>query len=567
MAKTWSEVENSEAFKSLPASEKVKAKNEYWNTVVTAKPEFNSLSELDKIGAYSEFIGQQENESSFLKDLSTYGPMARGTQAVREGLTAKDIPYLGYSAVSGAIANAPETLAKSPIAGFWGKPSKTFQFPFVRPSTEAGQRLGGELQLASGLVPTEVVGSFAPKAARRLEYGLRGGLKGTTEKAEKIASEILQPEDIARAEELGRMSPSVREYMKIAKPTKSYRDIAKSFREAIGANFRKRAEIIRGDNFKVEPKDYTKELADLYNKMDEFSQTEPKDIATITRIAQREILKSNVKDRVSAEVMKERLGKLAQPLLDKRSAGTLTGNESAKLMAYDALRAGLRRVTIGGNKEVADLNNTYEGLREGLTLASKRFQESQKLTQPGVLGNIVSNLPWFSREPGYGATRTAYQILKTQKHLGSKTKQVAKLYGLAREFGTPPIQTPQYAGQLGHMRTIVTPPEGYSTALVPTGKVTRVTRGNLLPPPLSTGEVIERFSGRQIGQRLLPQPMAEAKVLETMPWGKQVPKTIKVPMKIGVGWKQLTPGEASVIERTKQYPELKYMIEQFLKGE
>jgi hypothetical protein len=57
MAKPWSQVEQSPQYQSLPYSDKLRAKEEYWNTVVVKKEEFSKLANTQKEQAKKEFIG------------------------------------------------------------------------------------------------------------------------------------------------------------------------------------------------------------------------------------------------------------------------------------------------------------------------------------------------------------------------------------------------------------------------------------------------------------------------------------------------------------------------------
>jgi hypothetical protein len=57
MAKSWAEVESSESYKSLADGDKSIAKQQYFEEVVSKKPEYESLSESDRIAAKSEFLG------------------------------------------------------------------------------------------------------------------------------------------------------------------------------------------------------------------------------------------------------------------------------------------------------------------------------------------------------------------------------------------------------------------------------------------------------------------------------------------------------------------------------
>ena len=57
MPKSWSEVEQSQQYQSLPQQDKDMAKQEYFKSVVMAKPEFNQLNDTQKQEARNEFLG------------------------------------------------------------------------------------------------------------------------------------------------------------------------------------------------------------------------------------------------------------------------------------------------------------------------------------------------------------------------------------------------------------------------------------------------------------------------------------------------------------------------------
>jgi hypothetical protein len=57
MAKPWIEVEQSEAYQSLDPASQIAAKQEYWNTVVTAKDGYNNLPPQEQLAAKTEFMG------------------------------------------------------------------------------------------------------------------------------------------------------------------------------------------------------------------------------------------------------------------------------------------------------------------------------------------------------------------------------------------------------------------------------------------------------------------------------------------------------------------------------
>lgn len=57
MAKSWLQVEQSQEYEALPFQDKVKAKREYWNNVVSTKPNFSTLTQENQQKAKNEFFG------------------------------------------------------------------------------------------------------------------------------------------------------------------------------------------------------------------------------------------------------------------------------------------------------------------------------------------------------------------------------------------------------------------------------------------------------------------------------------------------------------------------------
>jgi hypothetical protein len=57
MAKPWSVVEQSEEYQALAPEERLAAKQEYWDTVVTAKKDYNNMPPQEQLAAKTEFMG------------------------------------------------------------------------------------------------------------------------------------------------------------------------------------------------------------------------------------------------------------------------------------------------------------------------------------------------------------------------------------------------------------------------------------------------------------------------------------------------------------------------------
>ena len=82
MAKSWSEVEQSVEFKSLNPAQQSQAKTQYFDTVVTAKPEFAALDTPKKYAARQQFLGAAPQQAGGQPDVEQFlGTMKQIMQA------------------------------------------------------------------------------------------------------------------------------------------------------------------------------------------------------------------------------------------------------------------------------------------------------------------------------------------------------------------------------------------------------------------------------------------------------------------------------------------------------
>jgi len=113
---------------------------------------------------------------NMVQDSVVAGPgIARGLQAVRQGLKIEDAPFLAAKTVSGAMAGMPEFFANRPVAALTeagteiadkiksvSRPSNDL---FPKPVTESGRKLGEELELAASAAP---FAGTAPKVGEKI---------------------------------------------------------------------------------------------------------------------------------------------------------------------------------------------------------------------------------------------------------------------------------------------------------------------------------------------------------------------------------------------------------------
>lgn len=129
MPKTWSEVQQSDLYDNLSPQDKINAKKEYWNNVVSSRQDYNTLNRISKQQAKSEFFG-----GSLVSDLPE--SQFRRNNVVLE--TAKDT---SGTAIRSAV-NVPLNIAKGVGT-------------IIKNPLQAGKAIGGT---AVGLVQKAIPG-------------------------------------------------------------------------------------------------------------------------------------------------------------------------------------------------------------------------------------------------------------------------------------------------------------------------------------------------------------------------------------------------------------------------
>src|SRR3990167_2982531 len=94
MAKPWSKVEASEAYKKLSPQNRVNAKIQYWQEVISVKSQFQELSPQNKTSARNQFFAKERNftppiipEGSLRKGYREYGaPLAHALSTLALGI-------------------------------------------------------------------------------------------------------------------------------------------------------------------------------------------------------------------------------------------------------------------------------------------------------------------------------------------------------------------------------------------------------------------------------------------------------------------------------------------------
>lgn len=213
--KTWSEVTNSDAYKKLSSSEKQRAKNEYWDTVVVPKAGYKELSKNDQLSAKKEFFGEKspgveyQNITGQMFNVPgaaiTSGLMGRGY--IEGALNPSQVPTgadIGRNIGVNIAGRMPQSIA--PIAGDLlgqvGQDIGSIVDPrnIVNPITVAAltSQLGAVKNAASSIAQT--------KPAKKLINAMKGlfskkdALGGTINKIDDIAEKYVQASNKVKQE-------------------------------------------------------------------------------------------------------------------------------------------------------------------------------------------------------------------------------------------------------------------------------------------------------------------------------------------------------------------------------
>lgn len=200
MAKPWAAVEQSESYRNLSPQAKVQAKAQYWDSVVTTKPNYTTLDAESKTKAKTEFFGGSTESGDTRKPFFHFGPVSesefaggerrflgnifeRPGAAIRSGLLGR-----GFSEGANLPQNVPrfQDLALDKFYGatdpFIEKAERTFSpaGQFLRRQRDITGNVPSAVGLAGDILtnPADVLGllagkapvgrAFAPEVARQL---------------------------------------------------------------------------------------------------------------------------------------------------------------------------------------------------------------------------------------------------------------------------------------------------------------------------------------------------------------------------------------------------------------
>lgn len=244
-------------------------------------------------------------------------------------------------------------------------------------------------------------------------------------KAEKLTSEILpvKTKELANAIEKGNQSKTITEATKIMTKSKDYNEMVNKFDEAIDKNMSRRNEIIKSDNFNINGSQYTSNLVHEILRQEKLGAS-PNDILQMKQVLGEEqafLAKNGGKlDRLSGQAKKEFLQDKTDSLLTGIENGKKIYSNPARAQALNLLRSGLKEAVEGGDKDIARLNATYEGLKSARRIAAEQAAMIQKTAPQGLLQSIIN----VAKNPRDSAIQS---LLKNNRSLPKKTAEIEKL--------------------------------------------------------------------------------------------------------------------------------------------
>ena len=298
--------------------------------------------------------------------------------------------------------------------------------------------------LLGAIIGTDTAGNVGAKILKEFSGSKLGSTldlitnADALKKAEKLTHEVLgtTTKEVADALYDGSKVPSVQEASKVIRQSKSFDDLHSNIDSAIDTNFKARDAIIAENNRPITDDAPLFKLKQLIKEKGGLSQSDPNELKVMNDILEKEkdFIGKGL-DRVGAQKQKEYLQKLTQPYLKKAQMGTLTGNESAEMQAWNALRDGYKDVVESGNPIIRNINDTYDGLLRAKELIS--IQQAKILNQvnnESILSKAVSVMQRASN-PKQALT----DFVLRESDLGKKTKLISELMDKVKKSKTPSL--------------------------------------------------------------------------------------------------------------------------------
>jgi len=372
-------------------------------------------------------------------------PELRGNLTGRIAGAAVGIPGKVFQAISGAkiLTGKPllNLVTSSGAAGFASSPEIS-EDPF-----NVSARLGQGIASAVLAKPTELAlkGAMASvpgiiSQARRMFPVTNADkllvARESMREAEKITAQILQPKikDYADSISKGYKLPAIQQGARRMEHVESFDELVAVFDDTIEKTFKQRNAILISENNPINTVEIMDDVISFIKKSQSEKIYSGSQLRKMGNILSQEIdfLTQNPLFNIAdAQARKEVLQKATLPLLNKRSAGNLTGTENAELVVRDAIRSTyrksiLRNLPLDKAKIVDKANKQYEGLIEARDLAANSAAKAQAEMPKTLLEKIAAS---FGLSPKFTAARLVLKGISGagKPHLSKLSEKASNL--------------------------------------------------------------------------------------------------------------------------------------------
>ena len=362
--------------------------------------------------------------------------LIQGTGYAKGATNPDSIPTFQQQSLNAPISNRPDQPVQNFAKGFLRDTVGYVADTVTNPANILATLAGGPATSMIGKTSVGgAVGNFINKS--RTVNNLSGVTPNQLiQKAEKLATEVLNPKtsELATALEKGDQLKAITEATKIMKKNQDFNEMVGQFDTVIKDNFTRRNEILKSKNFNINGDQYTAPLKHEIINQEKLGAS-PADILQMKQVLGEEqafLAKNGGKiDRLTGQAKKEFLQDKTDGLLVSTDKGKKVYSQPARAQALNLLRAGLKDSVEGGDKEVASLNSTYEGLKRARRLAAEKAALAQKAIPQGFLQGIVSR---FSTNPETIAGNVARDVFNQSHKLSTKTGKIEELIRRANKL-------------------------------------------------------------------------------------------------------------------------------------
>lgn len=173
--------------------------------------------------------------------------VGRGAKAVEQGATVRDLPFIAQQTASGATQGLLESVQRRPLTAAIGGPSlaqlsafrepEKRQLPSFKPDTEAGRKIGRELEFAAGFADLGVAGAITAKQIGKASKAKAIQRARVTQKPQALETlgKLAKKEPVKAIEETARRKRVIGKLQKIQKERgfKSQEQITQEFNKQI----------------------------------------------------------------------------------------------------------------------------------------------------------------------------------------------------------------------------------------------------------------------------------------------------------------------------------------------